>query len=70
MELKSELLALIEKNLRGPLDLLAAFGRMNDLVEADEAAFIEEWCAGEHTLEESLGEVKRFADLIQAVFDR
>jgi len=69
-ELKRQLLAVVEKNLQGPLDLLAAFGAIRDLVEVDEEAFLEDWRAREHTLEESLAEVTKFDGLIQTVFDR
>lgn len=69
-DLKEDLLRVLRKNLEGPLDLLDSFGELAGLVEADEGEVLDAWRAGEHSLQESLAEVHKYAAMAQRVFDK
>ena len=67
VECKESIASIIKAQLEGPHQLLSKFEKYADLVECDVDEFMEQWNAGEHSLEEVMAEVEKYSELASAV---
>ena len=68
--LRNNIEAIIEKNLKGPRELLESFNGFEDLATAEVASHIETWKTNPLSLEACQEEVKKFLDLKKSIEEK